>query len=128
VSDLFVLDASALLCLVHREAGWETVAARLPQSRIGAVNLGEVVAKLNERGLPPEAIDAALDALDLRVIDFDAELARASGLLREKTRHAGLSLGDRACLALAGKLRAVALTTDGAWRGLEVGVDIEAVR
>jgi PIN domain nuclease of toxin-antitoxin system len=128
VSDLVVLDASALLCLIHREAGWEAVSASLPRSRIGAVNLGEVVARLSEHGVTPSAIDEALRLLDLRVVDFDAEQARASGLLRQATRAAGLSLGDRACLALAAKFDATALTADRAWRGLEVGVKIELIR
>ncbi|HEV7159397.1 MAG TPA: type II toxin-antitoxin system VapC family toxin [Caulobacteraceae bacterium] len=128
MSDILVLDASALLCLIHREQGWETVRTALPGSRIGAVNLGEVVARLSERGMTPEAIDSALGLLDLRVVAFDAEQARASGLLRQATRSAGLSLGDRACLVLAARLGATALTADRAWRGVEVGVKIQLIR
>jgi PIN domain nuclease of toxin-antitoxin system len=128
MSDAFVLDASAILCLIHREPGWEAVSAGLPRSRIGAVNLGEVVARLNDHGMTADAIDRALRLLDLRVVDFDAEQARASGLLRQKTRAAGLSLGDRACLALAAKLGATALTADRAWRAVDLGVKIELIR
>ncbi|MGH7022942.1 MAG: type II toxin-antitoxin system VapC family toxin [Caulobacteraceae bacterium] len=128
MSDIFALDASALLCLIHREPGWEAVRAGLPGSRIGAVNLSEVIARMSERGMTAEAIDSALRLLDLRVVDFDADQARVTGLLRRETRAAGLSLGDRACLALAAKLGATALTADRAWRDVEVGVKIELIR
>jgi len=128
VSDIFVLDASALLCLINRERGWESVVEALPRSRIGAVNLGEVVARMCDRGMTPDAIDTALSLLDLHVIEFDAELARASGLLRQKTRAAGLLLGDRACLALAARLGAIALTADRAWLDVDAGANIEMIR
>jgi PIN domain nuclease of toxin-antitoxin system len=128
VSEQYVFDASAILCLLHREPGWEVVARTLPLSCISAVNLAEVVAKLNEGGMEPEIIDQALAPLQLRAIAFDADQAHASGRLRRKTRAAGLSLGDRACLALAARIGATALTADRAWPEVEVGVRIELIR
>ena len=108
--------------------GGETVAAMLPNARIGAVNLAEVVAKLQERGVPDNEIDRSLADLDLDVIPFDREQALVSGKLRVKTRSAGLSHGDRACLALAVVLNAAAVTTDRGWAELDVGVQLIIAR
>ena len=124
-----VLDASAVLALLGNEPGAEAVLAALPRATIGAVNLSEVVAKLAERGMPNEAIRAALDGLDLDPRPFDTEAAYAAGLLRPVTRAAGLGFGDRACLALAARLGGVALTADRAWAEVAVaGVRIDLVR
>jgi ribonuclease VapC len=107
-----VLDASALLALLHDERGADRVAAVLPGAVVGAVNLSEVVAKLAERGMSASSIRTALQGLDLDVRAFDADLAYDTGELRRTTRARGLSLGDRACLALAARLGAIAVTTD----------------
>ncbi len=42
--------------------------------------------------------------------------------------HRELSLGDRACLALAHTRKAAAWTTDKAWARAKVGVPIEVLR
>jgi ribonuclease VapC len=123
-----VLDASALLALLQAERGHERVLELLPDAVIGAVNLSEVIAKLNEVGVPVTASREALDGLALEVYPFDVELAWRAGLLRSKTRALGLSLGDRACLALAEHLNAAALTADRAWSELDLGVDVELIR
>ncbi len=113
-----VLDASAVLALLGAEPGAEAVLAALPRATISAVNLCEVVAKLTERGVPASAIRAALEGLDLAPRPFDTEDAYAAGALRAETRALGLGFGDRACLALAARLGAEALTTDRAWTDL----------
>ena len=124
----YVLDASALLALMLGEDGADAVHAVLARAQIGAVNLSEVVAKLQERGAPDEIIDQSLADLDLEVVPFDRDQAMRSGKLRTITRSAGLSLGDRACLATAAALGAVAITTDQAWARLSVDVEIELAR
>ena len=124
----FVLDASALLCLIRDESGAPEVAALLPDSSISAVNLSEAIAKLSEIGMDEATIGAILAPLQLRVIAFDEQTALAAGLLRSRTRSAGLSFGDRACLALAAELGAGAVTTDRAWSRIDVGVSIVPVR
>jgi len=127
-SPLYVLDASALLAAMLQERGAQQVEGKLADARIGAVNLSEVVAKLQERGVPDDVIDDSLAELDLIVVPFDAEQAIMAGKLRRGTRAAGLSLGDRACLALAAILEATAITTDGAWRDLKLPIEIELAR
>ena len=123
-----VLDASALMAVLREEPGAAAVEAVLDHAAISAVNLSEVQAKLVERGTAAELAWSSLVDLDLEVIDFDASQAKVAGDLRSLTRAQGLSLGDRACLALAQALGLPAMTADRAWAGLEVGIEIRTVR
>lgn len=124
----FVLDASALLAAFNGEAGADRVIELLPLSAISAVNLAEVVAKLQERGMPDDRIRATIEAMELEIDPFGDILAVEAGLLRSVTREAGLSLGDRACLALARHRNVPALTADRAWQKLGLDVQVELVR
>jgi PIN domain nuclease of toxin-antitoxin system len=123
-----VLDASALLAQMRAEEGADRVSATIDQAVIGAVNLAEVTSKLVREEIAIGVVHEWIDALELDVRPFDRELAYAAGALLPATRTQGLSLGDRACLAFAHALGAAALTTDRAWRGLEVAVAIEVIR
>ena len=100
---------------------------RFPAALISSVNLSEVVAKLAELGMPESEIRLAL-SLGLEVVPFDEALAFSAGALRPVTRSAGLSLGDRACLALARSRALPALTTDRAWRDIDIDVEVEVIR
>ena len=126
----YVLDASALLCLLNGEPGAERVAAVLPRAVISAVNLAEVATKLNDLGADADEARALLAPLHLVVVPLDEDMALAVGALRAATRAHGLSLGDRACLALATLRGAMALTADKAWKdaGESVGVAVELLR
>lgn len=128
MSKTVVLDSSALLCLLNGEAGAKRVAEALPSAVIGAVNLAEVVTKLRERGLSAEEVEEALGGFNLDVRPFTVRQAYATGHLRQRTRSNGLSLGDRACLALAAELGAPALTADQAWGKVEAGAAVEVIR
>jgi PIN domain nuclease of toxin-antitoxin system len=123
-----VLDASAVLAVIHEETGSEKVEPHLGGACISAVNVSEVVTKLQERGLTDAEIEEVLMTLDLDVRPHDTPLAVAAGLLRNATRAAGLSLGDRACLALGTALQARILTADQAWRNLDCAMGIEFIR
>lgn len=124
----FVLDASALLALLNGEAGANRVAELLPRARIGSVNFSETIAKLIERGVVDFKIEAILHEFDRMIVPFDVVQATVAGKLRATTRAAGLSLGDRACLALALHSGATAVTADRAWNRIELGVTIELLR
>ena len=128
MSKAVVLDSSALLCLLNGETGAERVAEALPSAVIGAVNLAEVVTKLRERGLSAEEVEEALGGFNLDVRPLTAAQAYSTGHLRQATRSQGLSLGDRACLALAVELGAPALTADQAWSKVETGASVEVIR
>ena len=128
MSESYVLDASAVLCLLQAENGAERVAEALPDAMIGAVNYSEVVAKLVEAGIDEMTVDSLIDKLQLNVIPFDRVQARLAGSLRSTTRKLGLSLGDRACLALAAAKGATALTCERIWTKFETPCKVETLR
>lgn len=117
---IVVLDASAILALLYGEPGQDRIREKLrgAEVRVGAVNVSEVVAKLAEAGFEEPESREALGALSAEVHPFDEDLAYAAGEIRPETRGRGLSLGDRACLALARSLGVSAVSTDAAWEGL----------
>ena len=122
----WVLDASALLALLNREPGEERVAAALATgATMSTVNLSEVVAKLADLGMPEAEIHEAIDPLGLEVAVFDDTGAFSAGMLRPASRTAGLSLGDRACIALGRQSGLPVLTADLAWRSFDLGSDVE---
>lgn len=123
-----VLDASALLALLNSEEGTALVQDLLPQSVISTVNLAEVVTRLSFLGMPEAEIREALTVLGLEIIPFDEEQAFRAGLLSAYTKTLGLSLGDRACLALALTTHGIALTSDRDWKKLDIGVEISLIR
>lgn len=123
-----VLDASALLCLLNDEAGADRIATILTRSVIGATNLAEVVSKLRERGLSLAEVQEVLGGLHLDVRPLSAAQAMTTGDLRPAMRALGLSLGDRACLALAIELGAELYTTDAALARAEVAIAVTNVR
>ena len=123
-----VLDASAVLALFYSEPGAERVSAAVPGSCLSAVNLAEVVSVMLDRGVTGRVARRAVGSIGLDVVAFDSELAFRAAELRAPTRALGLSLGDRACLALAGRLEWPALTADRSWLDLELGISIESIR
>ena len=95
---------------------------------VSTVNYAEVVAKLVERGSTAIEVQSALQSLALTTMDFDVALAQRTGLLRRETMNRGLSLGDRACLALAEREGAPAMTGDRSWVGAVASVEIRLIR
>lgn len=128
MAESYALDASALLALLNGEAGADRVEAILDTAVISAVNYAEVVAKIVERGGSSDLAAAILDPLHLAIVDFDRAQALGAGQLRLTTRAAGLSFGDRACLALASARKLTAVTSDRAWKVLELDIMVELLR
>lgn len=123
-----VVDASVVLASLFGEPGGLEAEELSADYAISTVNLSEVVAKLVDRGWSDAAADAVADDLGMTVVPFDAGLARDAGKLRRTTRSHGLSLGDRACLALARREGVPALTADRAWQNADTDVTIEVIR
>jgi ribonuclease VapC len=129
-----VLDASALLAFLQGEQGSERVAEALPRpTAISAVNYAEALGKLAEDGEAPEELARRFEAEGLvgDVIEVEAVLpgdAPAIAGLRRSTPHLGLSLGDRACLALALRLGLPVLTADRAWQELGLELEVQPIR
>jgi PIN domain nuclease of toxin-antitoxin system len=125
-----VLDTSALLAWLWKEPGDAAVQRALTAGgcHLSAVNLAELLAKFSDAGMSVDNGLALVAELELTVDACDGTDAAESARLRASTRGGGLSLGDRACLALARRLGLRVLTADRAWRDLEVGVEVEFIR
>jgi len=129
-----VLDSSALLAYLGNEPGAQLVTDVIAGgAAVSAVNLAEVLSTAAARGADPAQLASALTARGLldgavSVEPFTTADAIEVGRLRPLTREAGLSLGDRACIALARRLSAVAITADSAWDALSLDVDVRPIR
>ena len=123
-----VFDSSAYLALVRAEPGWHKVAEALPFVTMCTVNAAEVFSKFSEWKLPREEVTRHQALMEKWLVPFDMDLARRTGDMRAATKPQGLSLGDRACLALAQRMAVRVLTTDHQWADVKVGVTIEVVR
>jgi len=114
-----VLDASALLALINREEGTGAVLTVLEAATMSTVNIAEVLSKLSDIGMPPAVAEDLVGRLGLSVEPFELSQAERAARLRPTTRHPELSLGDRACLALAQERGLPAYTADQSWSDLE---------
>lgn len=125
-----VLDASALLAMLKDEPGGNAVAQVIADARMSSVNYAEVVSHFVYVGMPLDRIDAMLAPLPLTIVDADRAIATTAGGLRSMTAKAGLSLGDRFCLALARHDGLPAMTADKTWRKVadDVGVAVSVIR
>ncbi len=124
----YVLDSSAVLAVLLNESGADNALQYFQNGRCCSVNVTEIVARLIDRGRTPD--QAAGDFFDtgISVDDFGTDLAVLAGRLLAVTAHKGLSLGDRACLALSIRERAIAVTADRDWATLDLGCKIELIR
>lgn len=124
-----VFDASAVLAALFEEPGTERVVALWAdgENLLSTVNYSEVVAKLAERGLGKADIATVMEGVPLTLVEFDQQMAFAAGLLRATTKSLGLSLGERACLALGMSRQASVITAEQIWKKVK-GVDLVVIR
>lgn len=124
-----VFDASAILALLLQEPGAEKLTdGIIDKAVVSTVNLAEVQTKLVSRGYDPdEAWEDALDQV-AAVEPLTSDQAKTAGTLIRSTQPFGLSLGDRACLALAIALHADVYTTEKLWKNLKLGVPVHVIR
>ncbi len=123
-----VLDSSAVLASFYGETGADVIDALLRDSVISAVNAAEVISKLVERGMPADMARSTLTDIGIEIVPFDLDQAETTGDFRGKTKAQGLSLGDRACLALAKRIQGRAVTADRAWTAVDLGVEVVLFR
>lgn len=127
-SDRVVLDASAVLAWLRDEPGATVVDTLLAAGVVCAANWSETWQKLRQHGVDADRATRRLRVLGVRVEPLTVADAVVAARLWGPTRRAGLSLGDRCCLALAARLECPALTADTAWAELDLAVPIRLIR
>ena len=123
-----VFDSSVLIAILRQEPGSDVGEQSLNDALISTVNLAEVATYLARNSVPPETINDVLTAFPIEVVPFDREQGLIAGCLYPACKSLGLSLGDRACLALAKSKSLPVLTADKAWLELEINVDVNSIR
>lgn len=124
-----ILDASALLALLNNEPGANEVEKVLAHSMISTINACEVIAELYSKlNINPEEGKEMVYTVVSEVVDFTLDLAMKTAALRKSTARLGLSLGDRACLALGLHLSLPVYTADKIWKDLDLDCDVVLIR
>ena len=128
------LDASALVALLQNEPGAQVVEDAIADgATISTVNLAEALSTMARKGADPATALATMTERGviggaITVEPFTLADAVEAARLRPLTAKAGLSLGDRSCLALARRLGTAALTADQTWRGIDLPVEVRSIR
>ena len=122
-----VLDSSAILAAMLGEPGGDLAGSMLASGIVSTANVAEVFSKLSEKGMLDEETVFDFRQLGLEIVDHDLEQAIKVAELRPLTKHLGLSLGDRSCLALAILRNATAITADRSWTTLTL-CRVESIR
>ena len=125
---MIVLDASALLAFLFRESGHEIVEKYIPESCISTVNLSEVLGRFARDGHDIVQVRQQIAASPIEITPFSAQTAVITAELLPITKPFGLSLADRACLALAIERKLPALTADQVWLELDIAVKVISIR
>ena len=123
-----VIDASALLAFLHDEPGGEQVSSVLEGACVSSVNWSEVLQKSLQKEVEIEGMEQEFVDLGVTFEPFTVEQAEIAARLYAYTRNKGLSLADRACLALGIATERPVMTADRAWASLELDIDVRMIR
>lgn len=125
-----VVDASALLAFAFQESGADRFVPSVGAApAMSAVNWAEVSQKAAARDVDGAELLRAVATAGLRIVELTIDRAERVAALWQSTRPYGLSLADRACLALALELDAPAVTADRSWTEIVLaGLDVESLR
>ncbi len=123
-----VFDSSVVIAILKQEPGCSTAESFISDALISTVNMSEVASYLVRNSVPSDTIQEVLASFPIQVVPFDESLALQTGCLYSSCKHLGLSLGDRACLALAISRKLPVLTADQVWSKLDLGILIQVLR
>jgi PIN domain nuclease of toxin-antitoxin system len=116
-----VIDASALLAFIKDESVYSAeLESLLPKSVISSVNACEVATVMIRLGIPDDTIDGLINETIGSIIPFDTHHSLLAAKLWKITKGYGLSLGDRACLALGQHMNLPVYTADQIWGKLTI--------
>jgi len=126
----YLIDASAIICLLWDEPGADAVIAKTDGACMSAVNFSEVSIRLARDGMDPRELLEDVLECGIDVLDFDFRCSMALIDVQSHERRIGvpLSLGDRCCLATAMAEDLPILTADREWSRFADLVDIQFVR
>ena len=124
----YVMDSSVAIAILKQEEGYQVARPLLPKALISAVNLTEVVQHIARSGHILERIHRIIQKFPFTVIPYSQETAELAGALLSTTQSKGLSLGDRACLALGITQNLPVLTADKAWAEIELPIEVRLIR
>lgn len=123
-----VHDASSLLAVAFREPGGEVARAALRGSLVSSINWSEVIQKVQARGKDTKQLAQLYIGLGVTIVPFGLETAERTASLYSETRAYGLSLGDRACLALGLETSREVYTADTRWTEISLEIKVTAIR
>ncbi len=123
-----VFDSSVVIAILKQERGFESAEGLLSEALISTVNLAEVATYLARNSVPRETIREVLASFPIQVVPFEESLAVEAGCLYPSCKHLGLSLGDRACLALAISRKLPVLAADQVWSKLDLEISVQVLR
>ncbi len=123
-----VFDSSVVIAILKQERGFESAEELLSKALISTVNLAEVATYLARNSVPRETIQEVLTSFPIQVVPFEESLAIETGYLYPSSKNLGLSLGDRACLALAISRKLPVLTADLVWSQLDLEISVQVLR
>jgi len=121
-----VFDSSALIALFAKEKGFEVIKQHLKNAIISSVNIAEVYKYcIDVQNLTEDECNDIVNISGVKIIEFDQKQALTTAQIYPKTKKYGLSLGDRACIALAIEKECSVLTCDKIWE--KVHIDVEFI-
>ncbi len=128
MSKYVVFDTSAIVAAYNGEPGGESVEQYRLHSYFSSVNLAEALTVFSRANVPINTAKNLIRMLVSEIVIFDEEQATLSAALFENTKKYGLSLGDRACLALATFKKVPVLTTDRVWEKVKGDFKVVVLR
>lgn len=124
----YVFDSSVIVAILERERGYENALPFLEKAIASTVNIAEVATRFAIKGIPEDYVQKLIKSTNIQLHTYGEDVALVTGMLVQQTKSFGLSLGDRACIALGITKKLPILTADRIWQKLDIPVQIKLMR